>query len=1307
MGPSNNEKIYNGDKKGGSVVNTLANGKTTTPISDKQPENNQNNINEEAYREIDDKNFRPEFSNLKNTYMVSTNGHYARERFWGKQYSTDFSYRNNNADIDDPIFTGFTLSIDKLNSPLFYTIGEYDGVVNSRKSQYGEGDDINEWKPLSRNIASQIESCLIKNYGGMIQASLNSYDIVAALVKDYFPNGHEIGYGMQHNVYLDGLPYGATEYIYMVDKYLANESTYQDDALKNGHMSLGNGDATTPNVENTEDRRRKLDTDESLAKSERTRIENGLKDNDIVKEHNDYVKKKNEAEKKLNEATKPKDSKYKNRIEEIEYQIKILKNAGCSENKTYLDNLIRSKMQANITKILNEIYNLKSPDSKETKHSVNQYQNIVNRIDSLDSQLTDVINEYNNNLPNAQKLLGKSEDIMKVTVCKVSCGPEDTANASIYKNLNTEEGSVFDGSLAYKKASKYKTINIEINIENGKGAENEIQKLKEELENLEKQTSQLNREYEDYKSKSQNDKYSQYEREKELNDSILESIDKEKETLGDIDRSVDINLPGSDATIGTGQQHNTITDDTNRQNPSAKKLPDAPQTVYDILGFIRGMTRLTTEYPYLMQSVSGLDEAYKNNYFVKDSFRGSIDNKISISIYESLDLKISGMFNKYFNAAYDAQYRRERLPVNLRRFNCSIFVHDIRNFFKMSTALGGKLNELSKKNLAKIIEISLNSLSAIEFKFYGCEIVAEETGSIFDNVSNAERGDMRMTNFVFTYSDCVINYLPFEDIKHSLITKVGHKPSVNAKVKGGKTTDSLKFKNSGYLYNVNNEAFDGKKEGLDINTVDENVYNKNKSKVQSSNETHYKTAPIQKNIKDIKRDGYLDSSIGDNVYKSNSPTNRGLYIKDYDNIASISGIKGISNNGKVSSIGNVNDNDNIESVPNLLDNGTLSKVSQTASLKDIYYEDGYLGNVDDNDKFEGTPSLLDNGTLYNTSRTPSLKGIKSYSNRGIVTNLSNVNINDHDEDLNRRMNATTKEKYREHLDKEKNEFTNAVAMSSASENYEVQKQEVDRLFTHISSSIAASLGVPASNVYDAYLSEMHHIVFDGFDTPVVRNVNYLHSNNSTNSIIDIDTPNLDGIDSTSNENIVSNIGNVNNNDDIEELPNVNYQTPNIRGTNTETSNGYISRLGDVIDDDVIHHNINYIGDVIPDDITNNFVEDLDNVYPKEREVKPIKDIGDVIPDDESKPFVKNLNNIYPLETNGNIVENIDDVIPDDVRKDNVKNIDNIYKQERNGKIIRYIDDVIPDDKLNKMVKSLDKLYSKISDGEDIKDLGKV
>ena len=215
--------------------------------------------------------------------------------------------------------------------------------------------------------------------------------------------------------------------------------------------------------------------------------------------------------------------------------------------------------------------------------------------------------------------------------------------------------------------------------------------------------------------------------------------------------------------IEDNEAFNALQNDVSNEKNKRHLGETIPQTVHDMLGFIYGMKLLTREYPYYLQTVQGLDEAYKKYFEIKDPYMGSSDGKITINCWESLDLRITSMFNKYFNAVYDRQYRRERVPINLRRFNCSIFVHDIRNFKDSTNGL--KVSG----DLSTMALLALNYMSVIEFKFFDCEIVPSETGNLFDNVSNNSAGDMRSTNFTFTYGNCVINFFPFDDVQRYLI----------------------------------------------------------------------------------------------------------------------------------------------------------------------------------------------------------------------------------------------------------------------------------------------------------------------------------------------------------------------------------------------------------------------------------------------------------------------------------------------------------------------------------------------------------
>ena len=133
----------------------------------------------------------------------------ANSKFFTNTYITGSGRQNYlRADyLEDPLFTSFTFDIDFISSPLFYTINNYT---------YQHPDKI--------GISEQIEIALGEMRNKMFPDK--GYDILPLLSAEFL-NGDKLGFGLQQNVYMDLPLYGATEYIYMVDKRNGDGSTIQ------------------------------------------------------------------------------------------------------------------------------------------------------------------------------------------------------------------------------------------------------------------------------------------------------------------------------------------------------------------------------------------------------------------------------------------------------------------------------------------------------------------------------------------------------------------------------------------------------------------------------------------------------------------------------------------------------------------------------------------------------------------------------------------------------------------------------------------------------------------------------------------------------------------------------------------------------------------------------------------------------------------------------------------------------------------------------------------------------------------------
>jgi hypothetical protein len=89
------------------------------------------------------------------------------------------------------------------------------------------------------------------------------------------------------------------------------------------------------------------------------------------------------------------------------------------------------------------------------------------------------------------------------------------------------------------------------------------------------------------------------------------------------------------------------------------------------------LRNLQYDAPWYFQSVTGLGELYKLDPAI--NFRGK-DKVLTIDCLESVDLRMSLLADLYRNIAFDFQWMREVLPINLRTFSMDVHVLEFRRF---------------------------------------------------------------------------------------------------------------------------------------------------------------------------------------------------------------------------------------------------------------------------------------------------------------------------------------------------------------------------------------------------------------------------------------------------------------------------------------------------------------------------------------------------------------------------------------------------------------------------------------------------
>lgn len=765
------------------------------------------------------------------------------KRFFTNTYITG-SGRHNYLRIDhleDPLFTSFTFDIDYVTSPLFYTIGY---------SEYGY--------PNVEGLAKNIEEALSGMYDEYM-GNDQGYDILPVFSASIL-DGNKLGFGLQQNVYMDLPLYGATEYIYMVDK--RNGGANQNDAGYDSNQFLESGSnpntlnsfklgASLNSIVNDSDKewaKRKIDqnnkqiddcnaimNDKDVKEEhEKNRIElygedgkgglyNAVKEADkyLVKvkvEENGTVVEKEEylSEAKLMEKV----NEFKKLDEEFDYfkreivewannELYKYQKKGTSiynENKciqkifSYDDintNRHVSELERDFTTDFRSIY-LFNWDSSEKSYSWN-FTNLYKELVSVEGSGGYSFSKKSDDtfLVDTTRSDGKSRIRERYIIDKFR---DKVDYFGLYKTENDLEGSVYVYPLEGPEwASKYYSYctwycpsdqvsyyegisNIIYDIMSykcdydlsfdDKFTSTKIEENKKWLDMYEYALDQIRYNLYGYieggeydannpdpespygqylaaKEKYENDDYAQAEKAKALAQS---GVNQMTSMIGRDEYNQEIK---------DENYNESVKKDTQPLEVSRSESIVAAQTVLDMLGFINGMKKMTMHYPYIIQGVSGLDTAYNKHYGIKDPYLGSGDDKITLTCLESLDLRVSSMFNRYFNAVYDRQYRRERVPVNLRRFNCSIYVHDVRNFMPKDRV---DKNGEQIVTYNRLLELTDMYYSVIEFRFFDCEIVPEETGNIFNDVSNESPSEMKKTNFTFTYGNCVVNFVPPSEV---------------------------------------------------------------------------------------------------------------------------------------------------------------------------------------------------------------------------------------------------------------------------------------------------------------------------------------------------------------------------------------------------------------------------------------------------------------------------------------------------------------------------------------------------------------
>jgi hypothetical protein len=210
-----------------------------------------------------------------------------------------------------------------------------------------------------------------------------------------------------------------------------------------------------------------------------------------------------------------------------------------------------------------------------------------------------------------------------------------------------------------------------------------------------------------------------------------------------------------------------------------KSIDDGPR--YEYLKLFQDLL-IDTNYwmPWYWQGIEGLDKVWDYKKLI-DPYKGGNDSVIKITTLESIDLRITALMDLYRRACFDYEFRREIIPSNLRKFQVTVFVQEIRNiqvnfgsvnesnsvinnsnpssnFGSNPTTYNANLETEAQRAAASTARVSNEFGANIMFTLKYCEFDPDKSSGNWGSLSMAG-GDAATQQISFTYDSVDESYL--------------------------------------------------------------------------------------------------------------------------------------------------------------------------------------------------------------------------------------------------------------------------------------------------------------------------------------------------------------------------------------------------------------------------------------------------------------------------------------------------------------------------------------------------------------------
>lgn len=231
--------------------------------------------------------------------------------------------------------------------------------------------------------------------------------------------------------------------------------------------------------------------------------------------------------------------------------------------------------------------------------------------------------------------------------------------------------------------------------------------------------------------------------------------------------------------------------------------------------YLKAFQKLLSETNYWMpwywQSIQGIDKVWDYNDLT-DPYKGGQDAILTITTLESVDMRITALMDLYRKACFDYEYRREIIPANLRIFQLTIFIQEIRSFQTDFGTIGNALNTFNsasnafggvnytpsfetplQKSATETASVTNEFGANLMFTLNFCEFESDKSSSVYSTFSNSEPEQMAQ-QLVISYENIDNTYLnPLAGQLPAGFMPFGHYFPQYLKMPAIETSDGLSF----------------------------------------------------------------------------------------------------------------------------------------------------------------------------------------------------------------------------------------------------------------------------------------------------------------------------------------------------------------------------------------------------------------------------------------------------------------------------------------------------------------------------------